>query len=82
MIIFTNLECLNVLKVVSIPTLKSVVFAGREEHVSVWKELNNHDAVVVGKDGLVAVTKIQSPYPNILVRGRTNEKSAVLYVPR
>ena len=75
---FANLECLNVLKVVSVPTLKSLVFAGGEEHVSVGKEPNSHDAVVMGNDRLMAVTKIQSPYSNILVCRGTDKKGTVL----
>lgn len=61
------LEHLNVLEVVSIPTLESLVLTSGEEHVSVREESHNHNAVIVSENGLVTVTKIQSPYSNILV---------------
>lgn len=67
------------LEVVSIPTLESSVLTRRKEHVTVGNEPNSHDAVIMGKDGLVTVTKIQPPNPNVLVHRTTNQEGAVLY---
>ena len=43
-------ECLYELEVVSVPALQTLVFADREEHVSVWNKPDSHNAVVMGKD--------------------------------
>ena len=63
----THFESLNMLKVVSIPAFDGLVFASREEHVCVREKSNGHDTIIVSKDGLVTVTKIQTPYPDVFV---------------
>ena len=62
-----HLERLYVLEVVSVPAFDGPVFTSREEHVRVGNEPHGHDTIVMGKDRLVTITKIQAPYTNILI---------------
>ena len=66
------------LEIVSIPTFDGLVFTGREEEVSVCKETNGHDAIVMSENGLVAISKVQSPDSDILIDGAADKKSTVL----
>ena len=63
--VVTN-EALDLLELVTVPVLDDAVLTGTEEVVSVaffvvWDEDNTHDTVLMGKEGLVTVTKVQTP---------------------
>ena len=57
----------NPFKIVRIPLFDLSVFSGREEHVRVGDELDGCHGVIVRKDGLVTITKIETPNFNVFV---------------
>lgn len=59
---------------VSIPVLEHLIFAHRPKVMSVSLEGNLHDAIVVGKQRPVAVSKVETPYFDVLVGGAGNNQ--------
>lgn len=62
---------------IAVPVLDRFVLAGRPEVMAVLFEHNLHDALVVGKNGLVAVSKVETPDLDVLIRRARDEKLRV-----
>lgn len=59
----------DVLKFVAIPVLDEPVFTRREEIVRVSLESYLHDAISMSEEAFVTISKVQSPYLDVLVGG-------------
>lgn len=59
----------DVFELVAVPVFDESVFTRGEEVVGVTFECDLHDAVLVGEEALVAITKIETPDLDVLVCG-------------
>ena len=66
------------LEVVSIPALYGAILAAGEEEVRPGKEADAGDAVLVTKDGLMAVPKVEPPETKVLVSRTAHQQGSIL----
>ncbi|TYZ65726.1 hypothetical protein PybrP1_006274 [[Pythium] brassicae (nom. inval.)] len=74
-VLLVDLE--DALKVVAVPVRDALVLRGREEVVRLLHKAYAHDAVLVRKDRLVAVAKVEAPELDVLVRRRGHDHRVV-----
>jgi hypothetical protein len=68
---------------VSIPVLDIPVFTAREEVMRIGYEGNLHDTIIMSKDSFMAISKVQPPNLDILIRRSCDEQRIVVaYVQR
>ena len=77
------LEFLNLLEFVSIPAFDCFILAGTKEYMAfvvvnrVWDKGDLHDAVLVAEECFVAVTEVETPNSDVLIRRTGSDELAV-----
>eukprot|EP01136_Pigoraptor_vietnamica_P030763 Opistho-1_new@90422 len=75
--VVSRLERGHVLERVAVPVLDEAVLGRGEKVVRVVHKPHCHNALLVRKDTLVTVAKIEAPQLDVLVRGRRHQQRAV-----